>query len=186
MALALSSVVIGLTWVLLDSSRQVADEISQPLLHPLTGLAGQLQNELDGLLPRPVDTKAKPISFSEDGPLEMVTLIPNARGVAMQTRVRYWVGEESLLRSHTQGFPPVSQTNVVAGKVEALQVVALHEGERHSLWPPEKTGENTNPPEIPARLEVTVLSDSFSEFQREYYLPASYKVEKPGPAEEDP
>ncbi|MDA3872736.1 MAG: prepilin-type N-terminal cleavage/methylation domain-containing protein [Kiritimatiellae bacterium] len=65
-ALALVSVVVGLAWIVLDSVRKVASEISRPIEDPMAPIWKQLEGEMDALLPAPVGVDTPALRFSAE------------------------------------------------------------------------------------------------------------------------
>ena len=171
-ALALTAVVMGLAWIVMDSTRKVSLEIEQPVDRPVDAFWQQLQWEFDRLLPSPVNTKRPPLRFSPENGLEMVALLPDADGIPLQTELHYFLKEKELFKIRQSGFPPTAQTNPVFTAVQHFAVLVQSEGQDVTEWPPEK-----NSP-LPARLQMEMEGVNGQRSQHDFYLPAAFRVKK--------
>lgn len=178
-ALALASVVVGLAWIVLDSVRKVASEISRPIGDPMNSVWTQLERELDALLPNPEGVDTPPLRVSEEDGLEFVSLLKNDREIPLQTEVRYLLDNRDLLRISRSGFPPLNRTNRVAAGVQKWIVLAIHRGETFSKWPPDEADEEETGP-LPVRLHFTLEREDGTTSLFDQYLPASYRASPPG------
>lgn len=178
-ALALVSVVVGLAWIVLDSVRKVAAEISLPIEDPMHPVWMQLERELDALLPKPAGVDTPALRFSEEEGLEFVSLLKNARGIPLQTELHYLLENQDLLRISRSGYPTLAQTNRLARGVQQWIVRAIHQDETFTEWPPEQEGDEAIP--LPARLNFTLERANGIVHEFDQYLPASYRASPPEP-----
>lgn len=182
MAVALSAVVMGLAWVLMDSTRKVAREIEQPVEDPFAPLWQELQTAADRLLSHPVSPKDPPLRFSEENGLEMVALLPDANGIPQQTGLHYFIQNQSLYRIRRTGFPPSAQTNLLSNAVARFAAAVPAADEVIREWPPKK-----NSP-LPLRLQVEISPTDGPAVRQEFLIPAALRVKKTSdadPASED-
>lgn len=180
LALALTSVVTALAWIVLDSTRNVSEEISAPVENPLEPLWAELQFEYDRLLPKPVKAEIPALRFADDTGLEMVSLLPNTREIPLQTELHYFVKESQLLRVSRILVPPLSETNLIARQVTALRIRAHNPDAVTDKWPPEKSGP------LPHRLTVELVFANGSSQSRDFFIPASMRMEKSRISESTP
>lgn len=173
-ALALTSVVMGLAWIVLDSTRKVTLEIDKPIEDTTDIFWQQIQWELDRLLSSPVNTKTPPLRFSPERGLEMVALLPDRNGIPLQTELHYVLKDTQLMKIRKSGFPPAAQTNLLSETVQAFLPTVEIDAESFSSWPPEK---NSPPPPL---LQLRLLMKDGQSTEREFYLPAAFRVEKAG------
>jgi prepilin-type N-terminal cleavage/methylation domain-containing protein len=171
--LALVGVVVGLAWIVLDSVRKVATEISQPIADPMYPVWQQLEHELDSLLPRPVEAEIPALRFSEAEGLEFVSLLKVNKEIPRQTELQYLLEDQDLLRITRSGYPITARTNRVATGIQAWDIQASHQGEIFTNWPPE---EDTP---LPARLTFTLERKNRISHSFDQYLPASYRHTPP-------
>ncbi|MDF3129412.1 prepilin-type N-terminal cleavage/methylation domain-containing protein [Kiritimatiellaeota bacterium B1221] len=179
-ALSLVSVVMALAWIILDSTRQVADEIQTPIEPPLQPLWNQLEFEFDHHLPQPTNTKFPSLRFSEKTGLEMISLLPGPENVPLQTELHYWVDEEGLKKSIHISYPPTAQTNLITADVASLRVWARR-GEEEILHYPleQKTA-------LPHIIKMELRSADGTSFTREWFLPSSLHASSTTFENEDP
>ncbi|MGA0332672.1 MAG: prepilin-type N-terminal cleavage/methylation domain-containing protein [Kiritimatiellia bacterium] len=179
-SLLLVSVVMGLAWIVLDSTRKVAEEINLPPESPLTQVWTQLEEEFDRLLPQPRDTEIPGLRFSAESGLEMVTLIPGPEGIPQQTELSYFIAENSLQKVLRRSYPPAVVTNVLIHNVTKLHIHG-HRGELEiARWPSEPESP------LPPRISVEIVREDGESSSREFYLPASFQLKKSTVPEIDP
>lgn len=171
-ALALTSVVMGLAWVVMDSTRKVSLEIEQPVDDPVDTFWQQLQWELDRLLPSPVNTKRPALRFTPETGLELVALLPDADGIPLQTELHYFLKEKEMFKIRQSGFPPRAQTNLVSTAVQRFSIFVQDDDQRYTEWPPE----NKRP--LPALLQMQMETTNGLNSQHAFYLPAAFRVKK--------
>jgi|GEM_PF-1969907 len=177
-AVSLLAVVMSLAFMVLDSARRVAEEISGPSGSPAEPFWTQLQSEFDHILVTPVQMDRPPLRFSEDEGLELVSLLPNPQGIPLETFVQYYVEDEQLLKITASGYPLVAETNIVAEAISVIRSQGLIEDQEFMDWP----DEDENP--LPPRIQIELETDSREILQREFYLPASFRIESDDPLEE--
>lgn len=177
-AVSLLAVVMSLAFMVLDSARRVAEEISGPSGSPAEPFWTQLQKEFDHILVSPVQMDRPPLRFSEDEGLELVSLLPNPQGIPLETFVQYYVEDDQLLKITASGYPLVAETNIVAEAISEIRSLGLIEDKEFVDWP----DEDENP--LPPRIQIELETDSREVLQREFYLPASFRIESDDPLEE--
>ncbi len=169
-ALSLVSVVMALAWIILDSTRQVADEIQAPIGSPLAPLWNQLEFEFNHHLPQPKNTKFPALRFSEETGLEMVSLLPGPENVPLQTELHYWVDEDGLKKSTRTAYPPVAQTNLITADVDVMRVIG-RKGEVEIINYPQEPEKS-----LPPLIEIELQTEDGTRFTREWFLPSTLKA----------
>lgn len=170
-AVSLVTVVISLAWILLESVRQVADEIEMPIENSADPFWSQLQKEIDQLLPDPVQHDMPALRFSPKEGLEMISLLQNEKGIPLETKIHYFTDDDILMKITENGFPLNARTNVVAESVSTIRSHALQDDQKIPVWPPE----DEHP--LPARVEVELETVERTTLTRVFFIPASLKYE---------
>jgi prepilin-type N-terminal cleavage/methylation domain-containing protein len=170
-AVSLVAGVMSIAFMILDSARRVAEEISGPSGSPVEPFWTQLQSEIDRILPSPVQLDTPPLRFSKNEGVELVSLLPDPQGIPLETHLHYYVADEQLLRVSTRGFPLVAETNIVAVAISEFRAQALIEDQVFDEWPKE----NEHP--LPPRITLEIETDTRERRTRDFYLPASFRIE---------
>lgn len=171
-ALALAGVITAISLLLLHTTRQVTEEIRQPIRTPLDLLREGLRQDLDHVLPTFRFDDEEPLALSTAEGLQLVSLRPDANGIPHPYLITYQLDGTDLLRIHEGGLPQTASTNAVLTSVRTFRPRAYMDGEEFLSWPPDEAEG------VPQRIALTISTlDPAAEETLSFDLPASFVLE---------
>jgi prepilin-type N-terminal cleavage/methylation domain-containing protein len=174
-ATSLVAVVGTMAFLILESTRQVAEEVRGIPSRPFEQLTQNIQRELDNLLPRPGTKDLPSFSLDQGMNLTFTTQERDKEGQFQVYAVAYLHEESHTLQIYTRYPDGLAVTNVLNTLSSPLRFEVWTEEMWVEMWPPEEK----NRQGVPARIRIGMEGEMEGDRLRELYIPASYGVEKP-------
>lgn len=170
-ALALMTLVLTLSALLLRASGRVTEAIHTPPPRQASHFVRLLESDLDRLVRGPLPRDEAGLILHPEEGLSFPVLLTDASNRPRRFRVRYlWNVGSEIRRVLHEPLENVAVTNTVLSARTYFRIVARNDGKESVSWPPE----SNSPPPAALRVELEVAGEA--PISRDLFLPASLHV----------